>query len=561
VKRTTLLITLTSVFSILFSQDSTKTSVTPPAPKEDHGQISGNLEVIGQYYNPDTSIGAPPVPEKFLLNAYCNLTYTRGHFSAGMRYESYLNALQGYDPRYSYDSRNKGIGIPFRYASYKVDDLEVTVGSYYEQFGSGLILRIYEERGLGIDNALDGIRLKYTPFRGIYLKALIGRQRFFFNYGPGIVRGFDGEMNMNELIKKWEEKKTRIILAGSFVSKFQADANPSLILPENVGNYGGRMKISRGNFTVSGEYAYKINDPSYDNTYIYNHGDAVLLQMSYSKKGIALLLGMKRVDNMSYKSDRDMPLLPLTINFNPALVRQHTYGLLAFYPYASQIIGELGWQGEFLYKVKKDSRLGGKYGMDININYSSNYGLDTTGLEDSITQIPYSTNYFGHSGNMYWQDINLEITKKFSKKFKGTFIIADQFYDITQIQAKFPAKPDVHSIIAVADLTYRVTDDHALRVELQHLYTEKETKSWALALVEFTIGERFYLTASDQYNYGNPDEKKRFNFVNFVAGYVKNATRISLGYGKQRSGIFCAGGVCRFVPASNGFIIQVSTGF
>ena len=37
------------------------------------------------------------------------------------------------------------------------EDLDVTIG-FYEQYGSGMILRAYEERQLGIDNALDGIK-------------------------------------------------------------------------------------------------------------------------------------------------------------------------------------------------------------------------------------------------------------------------------------------------------------------------------------------------------------------------------------------------------------------
>ena len=45
--------------------------------------------------------------------------YTRNNFSAGVRYESYLNALQGFDKRYV------GSGIPYRYASYNIDNLEV----------------------------------------------------------------------------------------------------------------------------------------------------------------------------------------------------------------------------------------------------------------------------------------------------------------------------------------------------------------------------------------------------------------------------------------------------
>lgn len=156
------------------------------------GEVHGNFQANAQYYVPDSTIGAEKVPEKMLMNGFANIIYTRGKFTAGIRYESYLNGLQGYPAGF------KGTGIPYRFATYKLDELEVTVGSFYEQFGSGLTLRTYEERNLGLDNALDGIRVKYEPFKGVYLKGLVGKQRSYFTTGPGLVRGFDGEIQLNE---------------------------------------------------------------------------------------------------------------------------------------------------------------------------------------------------------------------------------------------------------------------------------------------------------------------------------------------------------------------------
>ncbi|RMG80872.1 MAG: hypothetical protein D6707_05725, partial [Bacteroidetes bacterium] len=130
---------------------------------KDLGQIHGNFQIIAQYYNVDTIIGTPVVHEKLLENSFLNLNYTRGKFKAGLRYESYFNPLLGFAPDY------KGHGIPYRYASYELDELEITAGNFYEQFGNGLILRSYIVEGLGYDNVFDGIRVKYRPISGIYL--------------------------------------------------------------------------------------------------------------------------------------------------------------------------------------------------------------------------------------------------------------------------------------------------------------------------------------------------------------------------------------------------------
>jgi hypothetical protein len=574
-----------AAFLFFFSGMITSFAQDNSSSNSNVGEIHGNFQADAQYYNPDSAIGAPPVPQKMLSNGFANLNYTRGKFKAGLRYESYLDVMQGFDTRY------KGTGIPYRYASYTVDDLEVTVGNYYEQFGSGLILRAYEEKGLGFDNVLDGLRVKFMPYKGIYLKGLVGKQRFFFQQA-GLVRGFDGELQLNELISKWEEKKTKVMLGGSFVSKYQADQNSSLILPQNVGAYGGRFNIAHGNFNIYGEYIYKINDPSYDNKYVYKYGDAALLQMSYSKKGTGASLSLKRIDNMVYKSDRDAAGNVLFINYNPILTKQHTYGLLAFYPYASQTNGEFCYQAEFLHKFKKhkeetgkpmeklDAFLGGKYGVDFSVNYSGAFTLDTNKFNSAndSSLIGYESSYFGightihdsingfstYSPTLY-QDFNIEITKKFSPKFKATFVYANQVYNIDIIQVK-PGENNVCSDIFVLDMTYMYKDEHSLRMELQHLNTKQDSGSWAEMLVEWTMGEHWFVTAFDQYNYkdfsyfgkGDPD---RIHYVGAQVGYIRNANRITIGYGKQRAGIFCAGGVCRYVPASNGITLSITSSF
>ncbi len=158
------------------------------------GQIHGNFQFDAQYYNEDSLIGAPAVPEKALSNGFGNLIYTNGKFMAGIRYEHYLNVMQGFPTEY------KGTGIPYRFATYNNDRLEITVGSSYDQFGSGLVYRAYEDRGLGYDNALDGARIRFKVTSGLYVKGVWGKQRSFFSTSPGIVRGIDGEINFNELL-------------------------------------------------------------------------------------------------------------------------------------------------------------------------------------------------------------------------------------------------------------------------------------------------------------------------------------------------------------------------
>lgn len=537
-------------------------------PKLNLGEIHGNFQVDAQYYNPDSSIGAPPVPEKMLLNGFANINYTRNNFSAGLRYESYLNALQGFDPRY------KGSGIPYRYASYKIDDLEVTVGNYYEQFGNGLVFRSYEERGLGYDNAMDGIRVRYMPVQGLYLKGLIGQQRAFFDKGQGIVRGFDGEIFINDFIKAFTndsvDRKLNVSIGGSFVSKYQADQDPIYVLPENVGASAGRLNLYWRDFAFNTEYAYKINDPSAVNGLIYKPGEALLLASSYSRKGFAVSLRAKHIDNMNFRSDRNALGNELHINYLPALTKQHTYGLLTFYPYATQLNGEVGFEGEVIYKLKKGTKIGGPFGTEILVNYSGANGLDTVRLNDADgRKFGYKVNYLGSKpegddhtrfGEVYFRDFVVEVNRKFTKKLKATVVYANQVYNMAVIQG-LVGKHTVYSNIGVVDVTYRLKPGRAIRVEGQGLFTKQDMGNWASLLAEFTPSSNWFIAVQDQYNYGNEDPEKQLHYITGSVGYVKHANRFTLSFGRQRAGIFCVGGVCRNVPASNGVTLSITSSF
>ncbi len=524
-----------------------------------NGEVHGNFQMDMQYYEEDTLIGAAAIPEKVLMNGFANFIYTNGNFEAGIRYESYLNTMQGFPKKY------KGNGIGNKYASFTNENMKVTVGNYYEQFGNGLIFRSYEVRGLGYDNAMEGIRINYKVTDGFYLKGIIGKQRYYFETGEGIVRGFDGEIMINELLGEYlKESKTKLTLGGSFVSKYQADQSSQYNLPENVGSYAGRFILQRGKVSFNGEYARKINDPSADNNFIYKEGEAFYAQTSYSTKGFGLTFSAKGVDNMSFRSDRNASLTDLQINYLPALTRQHSYNLLAtLYPYATQPNGEIAFQGELVYKFKPETFIGGKNGMSILINYSTIYNIDSTALPASdTTKMGYTSNLFAVGNEKYYDEFNVEISKKFSPKLKGIFTYSNLMFNQAVVQGKTPQDhPNIYANIGVIELSYKLSKKHSLRTEFQGLFTKQDQQDWATVLIEYSYAPHWFIAVMDQYNFGNTIEKQRIHYYFASAGYVKGNSRIQIGYGKQRAGLFCVGGVCRNVPASSGLTLSITSSF
>lgn len=518
------------------------------------GKISGNFQIDAQYYQEDSVIGAIQPDEQFLTNGFLNLNYNNGGFSAGLRYESYQNAMLGFPAGY------KGSGIAYRYASFKSEDLSVTVGNFYEQFGNGLVLRAYEERGLGYDNAIDGIRVKYRLFGGIELTGLVGQQRLFFDKGEGIVRAFNANINLNETFTALKENKTKIILGGSIVSKYQEDDNPTYILPENVPALAARTIITRGKVSLNAEYAFKYNDPNSGNGYNYKNGEAAFIQATYSKRGIGASISAKRVDNFDFRSNRTADQQDLLINFLPSLTKQHTYNLLAtLYPYATQPNGEMAFQGDFIYNFEKGSLLGGKYGMGIQLNAGLAYDIVRDTVDNPLVNREFYKSSYFETGETFFKDFNIQINKKINSKLKTILTYANLTYNQEVIEGKVDV-PVIKAHVGVIEATYKLNMRSSIRTELQGLFTKQDQGDWATILLEYSYAPHWFVAFLDQYNYSNP-KTDEVHYYNVSAGYNNKGNRITLAYGRQRAGIFCVGGVCRQVPASNGLYLSITSSF
>lgn len=526
------------------------------------GHVTGNIQLDGQISKADSVIGSSDVPEKLLCNARADILYTNGDFSAGLRFEAYQNPMLGFDSRY------KGQGIANYFAAYNGEHLSITAGNFYEQFGNGLIFRSYEDRYLGLDNAMLGFDVKYRPVDGVTIKGMVGKQRFFWDYGQGLVRGLDGEVSLNSVIKSWQEARTRINLGAGFVSKYEDDETVladipgyKLNLPLNVGAGAFRMDLMRGNWGLQAEYAIKGQDPNVLNNYIYKKGNALFLSASYSQKGLSANIQAKRVDNMCFKSVRSQTGEMLYINYIPAISKQHTYAFLTMYPYATQSTGEMGLQGDLMFKIKKDTPLGGKYGTDFHLNGSMIYGLDTTAIGGRGTD-GYTATAFG-TGDLYYADASLEVAKKLSTKTKLT---ATYGYVVFNPIVEGHHGDIHHNHVLIGDLTYKINKKNVLRLEAEWLGSDskydaevddKRCGDWLMGLVEYNFTSAFFVSLSDQYCYKDGIG----NYYNISMGYTKGATRLQVGYGKQREGIICIGGVCRQVPASNGLTFSLTTSF
>jgi len=280
-----------------------------------------------------------------------------------------------------------------------------------------------------------------------------------------------------------------------------------------------------------------------------------------------LLVSAHKLDNMDYRSDRNARANELTINFAPPLSKQHVYALAAVYPFATKPNGEAGLQAELTFKIPANTILGGEHGTAVNVNYSVIKSIDSTRKDKYI----YDSPFFGIGDRLYFQDFNIDFTRKITDNFKLGVTYLNMKYDKDIMENEGAALfGKVTSNVLIIDGTFNLDDENSIRVEAQHLWATQDSVltdpdningNWAHLLVEYTIAPQWFFTLYDQYNYGNEFVENQVHYPNASVAFYKNSTRVQLSYGRQRGGVICVGGICRAVPASNGFYLSFTSSF
>lgn len=514
------------------------------------GRLVGSFETNSIFYVEDSKTGAIMPQDNFGSNNYLKLDYYQGKFSAGIQGEAYMPVLQGYPTDLT------KVALTNYYAQWVDDSFSVTAGTFYEQFGSGLLFRAYEDRTLGMNNALTGARFTYNYRDVVALKAIWGMPRLGMKFTDTQVRGGDISFAISNLVG-W--KSTVLAVEGSVINRYEtisADLKEEGGKPSSTG-FSGRVNFEYKGFTVRGEYidagerhypngAYDgVNDPRID---LIKNGNAQLLELGYSGHGLGVNVTARRLEYMDMPTVYRNTSTANALNYIPALTAQYSYLLMNLNPYIVQpstmlgsyiAPGEIGGQVDIYYNVARKTWLGGKRGMKLGLNYSTYWSL----VEDRSAK----------ADNLLWQSINFTLEKQITRKFKLNFLYSFQEYNESHGVNPYTWKTNIF----VADMLYKWTPTISTRLELQYLQSKSDDKDWMAALAEVNFAPHWSLFVSDMYNHG----KTKLHYYNAGVSYTKSRTRIQLSYGRNRAGVVCSGGVCRNIPAYTGANLMITTSF
>lgn len=522
----------------------------------------------------DSLIGAFNIPqydnELFGTQAWLDLGYTNNGFDLGMRFDMFNNSNL-LNPNNSYTDQ----GIGRWHVAKKMEKFDIRVGHIYDQIGSGIIYRAYEERPLLIDNALYGARLIYNLTDNWELKGFAGRQRFLFSTYEPTIRGASLE-GFVDLTSEEEGAKLLTLAPGlGFINRTLNREVPDAIgasirnyLPEDQfklrqNTYAVSLynTLAFGPITLFTEVAQKSEEAFFNpfesrelitgeevvGKWVSEMGTVYYGSLSYAGGGLGITVEGKRTENFDFRADPQLTLLQGLVTFIPPMNRNNTYRLTARYSPATQTLSEQAFQADVRYRFNKK--------LTALVNYSNIQTLD---------------------GLQLYNEIFTEVMYKYKRKWqlKGGLQLLE--YNQAIYEAK-PSVPNVETITPYVDFLYKFNRKKSLRCEVQYMITGNDVDAgykqdygdWFFFLLEYAVAPHWSFVVSDMYNSSagknTPTDadgnKKLLHYPRFDVYYTHKANRFSLSYIKQVEGIVCNGGICRLEPAFSGFNFTINSSF
>jgi len=414
------------------------------------GRFSGGFSGNANWFIRDSTIGADNTPQYdhqlIGSESWLDLRYSNWGFDFGIRYDLFNNSNL-FNPTSSYT--DKGIGRWF--AAKTIGKLKITGGYIYDQIGSGIIFRAYEESPILLDNALYGVKLDYNFSDNWTGKIFTGKQKFLFDEFDSVIKGagFEGFMSFGNEEKGYWSMSPGIGLVNRTLSDDQMNEVIGI-----VANYQevDRFKpvynvylatiyntLSAGPITWYVEGAFKTDDMYFDpfaerttvnngtgiGKYVNKTGFVGYTSLSYAQKGFGITAEYKHTESFDVRTEPLQTLNRGLLNYIPPLTRFNTYRLTARYNAATQFIGENAFQLDVRYSPSK------KWSFAANLS-----------------------NILNLDNDLLYRELYTEIVYKQKRKWQLTGGVQIQNYNQEIFEGK-PEVPIVETFTPYAEFLYK----------------------------------------------------------------------------------------------------------
>ena len=455
-----------------------------------------------------------------IFENWFNADYRYGIFKAGIRFDIF----QPNDPNPAISrGKEKYADIAFKYLSVTLGKrkkkLDITAGNFYSVFGRGLVVKIFENRNIRVDNNLLGAKF-FARYGNFYLTAFSGmpenskaeRKDILHAadlYYKGIKRTrigisfasnrpyVDGFATTNLLSGRISSRFSHIDFYGEYAVKQNTDLEKKI--DRNIVGKGiyGNLNFYFGSFSISGEYKYYDNFgfTSYDGTVIYNTP--------------------------------------------PSTTQDYSYVLLNRHPHALNRDNEQGGQ------------IAANYVFDKTFDIKMNFGITKTLDKNSFYQIIKGTN----------AEVRTQLTEAYFQLHKDW----EKFMTIFAFGYSKELSANTENYTPIFEGRYFIDDENTIRAVWEHqqvtvisteekYYDDVLTLEWLRSpnLVVSFVGEM----QTREPTAGNIH--REFWAFGMITYNIFDGSELSLLIGSRHAGNICIGGVCRYEPEFKGIELKMT---
>lgn len=467
-------------------------------------------------------------------------------------------------------------GIRKRFVEYNHDiGISARAGDFWDIVSRGMTMNVFEDRSLGYDTGIDGVRLVYkntfgtkNPFK---LKtAFLGGNMEYSDYlNPTRIETYKVR-DANVEISPWRNFTlgTNYVFAKGKIPNSLDTTNIKAELPEVY------LGFTYKDFTFYSSYAHKSVMSEPNNTPNYrgfsSQGDGMYSSLSFSKAGFGITLDYKNYrfdltgpDNRA--TDRPSKLLPF--QNPPTAQKEHSSTLISRNPHVTNFNDEVGGQLDIIYVASE------KLYFNLNLGIASEHyqyaDVDSTAVI-SYQRVARDNNFIpdisNDAFNPFWEYF-IETEYYATEKLYTKLAFARQS-SVVYNQITPSASEKILTSTIPLEVKYELDNNFALKVNLEQQweYNSIRTgeKSFMNQYASINLTKSPYLGVTVSGEFTNDKEEptgKSSWFLGEIIYKLNQKNQITFSYGSERGGLKCTNGICRYVNPFEGFRATILTSF
>lgn len=467
-------------------------------------------------------------------------------------------------------------GIRKRFVEYSHDiGISVRAGDYWDIVSRGMTMNIFEDRTLGYDTGIDGVRVAYKHSFGqknpLKLKTqFLGGDMEYSDYlNPTRIETYkvrDGNVE----ISPWKNFMlgTNYVFAKGKVPNSVDTTNIKAELPEAY------IGFSFKDFNFYSSYAHKsvLSEPNNNPNYrgFSSQGDGIYSSLSYAKSGLGITLDYKNYrfdltgpDNRA--SDRPTKMLPF--QNPPTAQKEHTSTLISRNPHVTNFNDEVGGQLDIIYVASE------KLNVNVNMGVASEHyqyrDVDTTAVinyQRVARDNSFLPNINDDAFNPFWE--YFVETEYYANDKLYTKLAFSRQSSVVYNQINPNSSEKILTSTIPLEVKYELDGGYALKVNLEQQWEYNSIRTGEknfmnqYVSVNLTKSPNLGLTVNGEFTNDKEEPTGKSNwFLGEIIYKLNQKNQITVSYGSERGGLKCTNGICRYVNPFEGFRLALQTSF